>query len=62
MKIKMLRQTMGCDDGFTVMTYEAGEVYEVSDDLARCFLADGSAEEVKNLSDAPENKSRRRRK
>lgn len=37
-KLRMLKNAAGCEDGFTVKQYCAGEVYELENDLAECFL------------------------
>lgn len=42
-KITMTATREGADDGFTVRTYEEGRDYDVSDDLARAFVADKAA-------------------
>lgn len=52
--IKMLKDDRGADEGHTVAEYKKGEVYRVSDDLARCFESTKSAEETK---DEPGDKS-----
>lgn len=36
--IRMTRTTNGADDGITVKTYEAGQDYQVGEDLARAFV------------------------
>lgn len=51
-KVRMLATTRGANDGHTVTDYVEGEVYEVSRDLAHCFLHDEVAEELE--TDAPE--------
>lgn len=46
MKVKMLVDAPGSPDGVTVNEYAEGDVYDVSDDLATAFLAEGFAEQV----------------
>ena len=52
MKIRMSRTQRGAADGVTVITYEAGQEYELGEspralDLALVFLGQGWAEEVR---------------
>lgn len=51
----MLRTSKGSEDGLTVLTYHAGELYTLGNDLGRIFVDGGLAvleveavEEVKN--------------
>jgi hypothetical protein len=44
MIIKMLRDKMGSNDGFTTKLYKEGEVHEVSEALAEAFFAEKLAE------------------
>ena len=44
MRIKMLRTQPGSPDGVEVNVYEAGESYELPDDLAAVFLREDWAE------------------
>lgn len=37
-KIRMIKNAAGCEDGFTVKQYCAGEVYEIDNELAECFI------------------------
>lgn len=58
-RIRMLETADGATDGAVVRTYEQGETYEVSEDLAECFEASGQAELVADEdppSDAEEAK------
>ncbi len=63
MRIRMKTTMDGCEDGFTVRTYVAGEEYEVAELLAQSFIAGGDAEPVeekparKAHRAAPENKA-----
>lgn len=59
MKIKMLRNAMGSNDGHTVRHYEADEEYDVSEDLANSFIGEKLAEAVagEKAEAAPENKA-----
>jgi hypothetical protein len=59
MKIKMLRNSLGSDDGHTVKHYDAGETYDVSDDLAKSFVGEKIAEVApgEKAEAAPENKA-----
>lgn len=64
MKIKMLSTKMGANDGVDVQAYLEGQEYEVSEDLANCFLSDKSAEVVvekaeKAMNEAPLNKAKK---
>lgn len=54
MKIKMLRNSLGSNDGFTVHHYDKGEEYDVSDDLGNSFIKEGVAEQAEA---APEQKA-----
>lgn len=57
MKVKMLKNAKGCPDGHTLTEYAAGNVYDISDDLAACFISTQEAEEVKPAKEAkPEKK------
>lgn len=47
MKIRMLNTANGCDNGYTLSEYKAGHVYDVSQDLARCFISTNDAEPYK---------------
>lgn len=47
MKIKMLQDAPGSEDGFTVKDYEAGKEYEVGEALGRAFVGAEQAEEIK---------------
>jgi hypothetical protein len=46
MKVQMLRNKMGSNDGVTTKMYNEGETYEVSEDLGTLFLRDKDAEIV----------------
>lgn len=39
----MLRTSKGSEDGLTVLTYHAGELYTLGDDLGRIFVNGGLA-------------------
>jgi len=47
MKIKMITRQLGASDGIHVLNYVAGCEYEVSDKLAKVFITNGWAAEVK---------------
>lgn len=53
MKIEMLKTTNGSNDGKFTETFEAGQTYNVSEDLAKCFLAMNVAKEIKKESTLP---------
>jgi len=67
--VKMKCTVCGYPDGFTRNFYQTGEVYEIPEKLAECFLEGNVAEiwnekeeseldpEEKNLGNAPENKA-----
>lgn len=38
MKVIMIEDGIGCDDGIHAKTYKKGLAYELSNDLAKCFL------------------------
>jgi hypothetical protein len=46
MKVRMLRTGYGADDRVTLRTYAADAEYEMSDELAREFIAMGIAQAV----------------
>lgn len=46
MKVRMLKDARGCDDGIHAAEYEAGREYDVSDALAGAFMGDGVAEDA----------------
>lgn len=46
MRVKMLEDAPGSPDGVTVVKYDDGVVYEVSDALGVVFIANGHAEET----------------
>ncbi len=62
MKVKMLRTVPGANDGITSALYKEGQVYDISERLARNFFVMGAAEKagvietVKNMGAAPLNK------
>lgn len=58
--VKMRTTATGADDRVTVKTYQQGEVYALSDELAALWLASGVAEAVG--VDAPPVKPRRVRR
>lgn len=54
--VKMVNTKRGCDDGITVRTYEAGETYSMSPDLAKEFIHTGDGKIAKvNGRQAPEH-------
>jgi hypothetical protein len=65
MKIRMKERRTGSDDNerAIVRVFEAGEEYDLGEDLAGVFLREGWAEKVgpkvekRSLGDAPENKA-----
>lgn len=46
MRVKMLETRRGTEDGYTIRKYYRNEEYEMSDSLARAFLAAGFAVRV----------------
>lgn len=64
MKLKMLSSQNGSSDGFNVVRYAKGEVYDLPDSLAEVFLKQRWARRVpagrgvKDAGAAPENKAR----
>lgn len=50
MKVRMLRTQNGSPDGIQVFVYEAGRKYDIPAELAAVFLAQGWAEEDKELA------------
>ena len=57
--VKMNKSTRGANDGIHVKTYEAGEEYDVCDDLANVFvnvLEVAEFKASKGVVSAPENK------
>jgi len=46
MQIRMLETRRGTENGVSIREYRAGEYYEVSDRLARAFIAAGFAIEI----------------
>lgn len=59
MKIRMLVTAPGADDGFTVLTYEAGKEYDVSDMLAKEFVGAKQAEIVEESAAAKPSRKRK---
>jgi len=60
MKVKMLKSALGSENGIEVKEYQAGEVYEVSESLAKDFLSlkvAEAAKEEKAVEEAPKNKA-----
>jgi hypothetical protein len=49
MNIRMLKTMRGSPDGIQVFEYQAGQKYDLPDDLAGVFLREGWAEEDKEL-------------
>ncbi len=58
MKLKMLETQPASQDGVTVKTYHAEEVYEVTDYLGKIFLDNEWAEKVLEISDEEIEKDR----
>lgn len=68
-KIEMLRNKLGSNDGVTVRHYEKGQTYEVSAELAKVFSAEkdavlitdelppSMADDEKAEPEAPKNKA-----
>ena len=46
MRVRMLETKPGSPNGIAVNVYHKGNVYELPDELARCFLSVGHAEPV----------------
>lgn len=46
MRIEMMETKDGANDGFTIKTYQAGHVYEVSEDLGKSFVSGKYAKET----------------
>ncbi len=58
MRIRMLhRHVSGVDGGTKVMTFEAGQVYDVEQAIALSFIKYGHAIEDKMVEAAPETKA-----
>ena len=60
MLIEMIKTASGCDDGINMATYQAGQTYEISQDLAHCFITSGVGKlvtEQKAIDAAPLNKA-----
>lgn len=53
----MIQTKYGSPDGIQVFQYQAGQVYEIPEDLAVIFLTQGWAEEDKTLDGIEETKS-----
>jgi hypothetical protein len=73
MKIHMLKDERGAEDGITVKLYQKGNVYDVSESLAAVFVDQlkcaepaiedgGSSEEDLKKAMVPENKDAARKK
>lgn len=52
MRITMRASRYGCEDGYVVQRYEQGETYDVTDRLARSFIARGYAVPAGALSES----------
>ena len=46
-RVTMLATLLGSNDGVEVKTYEKGQTYDVSDDLAENFIGQGAADPAK---------------
>jgi len=64
MLIKMLKNSLGAEDGYTVKEYLEGNEYNISDNLAKSFIAKGKAKlaEEKKVIVPSENKSKKTKK
>lgn len=61
-QVRMLRNKLGSNDGYTTKHYDKDETYEVSEALADMFVGEKVAELVvgeKSKGDAPENKAKK---
>jgi hypothetical protein len=57
MKVRMLSFAFAAaEDGIRLNTYHAGEKYDLPEPLAEMFIAQGKAEEDKDMGHAPEIK------
>lgn len=56
MKVRMLALGLGSPDGIQVITYKAGEKYDMPTPLANMFIGMGKAIEDKDMGGAPEIK------
>lgn len=56
-KIKMKKNSFGCEDGFTSRHYKEGEVYELPNHLAHNFIADDVAEHHEKEKQSHSNKA-----
>ncbi len=54
--VRMLTTRPGSPDGVTTHLYKAGQVYDLPDGLARLFLGDKAATEIKKAKGPAENK------
>jgi len=55
-KVKMLRTAKGSPDGIQINVYEEGKVYNIPDDLAKCFFDIGACELVEEKEQEKEEK------
>lgn len=46
MRVKMLKDAMGSENGYLNNSYTNGHVYDIEDSLAKVFVDNGSAQEV----------------
>jgi hypothetical protein len=57
MKVRMLALGLGSPDGIQVITYKAGEKYDMPTPLANMFIGMGKAIEDKDMGGPPEVKA-----
>jgi hypothetical protein len=46
MRIKMLKNAKGSPNGYDLAHFEAGQEYDTTEALAKCFIEDGAATAV----------------
>lgn len=54
--VKMLQTRKGSEDGFKVKQFYEGQIYDIAENLARTFFADGYAENYSNTYNKKQNK------
>lgn len=55
MKVRMLKEAVGSENGYINNTYTNGHVYEIADSLAQVFVDNKSAEKVEDNVDVTDN-------
>lgn len=60
-RIKIKKDVRGSEDGITIQEFKQGAEYLIEEELARIFIAEGQAEEVKEETKKEETKKERRR-